>query len=130
MAPISAERQKHLTEFLLDEKRRLWNEVRRELFDKIGEGLGNQNEIPQDTGDRGLMDLLKDTGLAVADIRRQKLTLMDEALGRLREGQYGICEDCGEEIREERLRVSPYSIRCVACQTKKEGPPSGPGVRL
>jgi len=131
MAPISAERQERLEELLLAEKRRLWNEVRRELFDKVGEKLGDQYDIPQDAGDRGLLDLLEDTGLAVADIRRQKLTLMDEALGRLRNGSYGICEDCGEEIPEERLRVSPYAARCVPCQARKEGPPSsGPGVTL
>jgi len=47
--------------------------------------------------------------MAVADIRRQELTRMDEALGRLKEGRYGICVECGAEIAEERLRVAPYA---------------------
>jgi DnaK suppressor protein len=81
-------------------------------------------------GERGLIDVLADTGLALADIQRRQLTQMDETLSRLEEGSYGICDDCGEEIDENRLRVSPYATRCVVCQTRREGPPSGPGLTL
>ncbi|QSV45706.1 TraR/DksA family transcriptional regulator [Geobacter benzoatilyticus] len=130
MERMSGERKARLTEVLLAEKRRLWSEVRRELFDTVGEELRSQYDIPQDVGDRGLIDTLEDTGMAVADIRRQELTRMDEALGRLEEGRYGFCVECGAEISEERLRVAPYAPCCVSCQTRREGPPSGPGVTL
>ncbi len=130
MKRMSGERKARLTEVLLAEKRRLWNEVRRELFDTVGEELRSQYDLPQDVGDRGLIDTLEDTGMAVADIRRQELTQMDEALGRLEEGRYGFCTECGAEISEERLRVAPYAPCCVSCQTRLEGPPSGPGVTL
>ena len=130
MTRMSKERQARLTELLLAEKRRLWSEVRRELFDKVGEELRSQYDLPQDLGDRGLISTLEDTGMAVADIRRQELTRMDEALGRLKEGRYGLCAECGAEIDEERLRVAPYAPCCVECQTRREGPPYGPGVTL
>ncbi len=130
MTRLSGERQERLTELLLAEKRRLWNEVRRELFDKVGGELQSQYELPRDTGEAGLIDLLEDTGLAVADIRRQELTRMDEALQRLAQGSYGVCEECGVEIDEERLRVSPYTSCCVKCQAGREGPHHGPGVTL
>jgi RNA polymerase-binding transcription factor len=64
------ERRARLHHQLMDEKRRLWNEVRLELFGTLGEGLHTQYEIPQDVGEQGLMDLLSDVGLAVSDIRR------------------------------------------------------------
>lgn len=130
MTRVSDGRQARLTELLLAEKRRLWSEVRRELFEQVGEGLHSQYEFPQDPGEQGLIDLLEDTGMAVADIRRQELTRMEEALGRLSEGSYGICEECGAEIAEERLRVAPYAPCCVPCQARREGPASGPGLTL
>ena len=130
MARLSREREARLTELLLAEKRRLWSEVRQELFDKMGGELHSQYELSQDLGEQGLIDLLEDTGLAVADIHRQELTRMDEALRRLQSGRYGLCEECGEEIGEERLRVAPYAPCCISCQKKREGPPYGPGVTL
>lgn len=114
---------------LLEEKRRLWNELRAELF-RDQEKLHTQFDIPQDVGDMGMMDLLADTGLAVTGILREKLSRMDEAERKLADGTYGICEDCGDEIDEERLRVQPYAVCCVPCQEKREGPAYPPGTKL
>lgn len=130
MPRVSEERQAKLTKLLLTEKQRLWAEVRRDLFEKVGEELHGQREIPQDAGDQSLIDLLEDTNLAIADIHRQELTRIDETLERLRQGQYGICEDCGETISLERLRVSPYAACCVSCQARREGPRSESGKTL
>ncbi len=130
MTRTSEERLTRLSELLLTEKRHLWGEVRRELFTSIGEELHSQYELPQDAGEQGLMDLLEDVGLVVTDIRRQELTRMDEALRRLREGTYGICEECGTEIDEARLRVAPYAGRCIDCQKRLEGPATGRSVTL
>ncbi|RNC68636.1 MAG: TraR/DksA family transcriptional regulator [Desulfuromonadales bacterium] len=130
MARLSGERQARLTELLLSEKRRLWSDVRRELFDKVGKELHSQYDFPQDVGEQGLISLLEDTGMAVADIRRQELTRMDEAMRRLSQGTYGFCEECGMAIDEDRLRVAPYAPCCISCQTRREGPPYGPGVTL
>lgn len=130
MERLSRERQARLADQLLAEKRRLWSEVRRELFGEMGGDLHSQYELSQDLGEQGLIDLLEDTGLAVADIRRQELTMMDEALGRLKNGRYGLCEECGAEIGEDRLRVAPYASCCIGCQKRREGPARGPGVTL
>lgn len=130
MPPTDEKRQTRLKTLLLDEKRRLWNKLRVELFDTLGEGLHSQYDIPQDIGERGILALLEDTGLAVIDIRRKHLTQMEEALVKLEEGSYGICEDCGKEIDEERLQAVPYAICCVRCQEQREGPASPRGVTL
>src|SRR5512142_2641719 len=106
MPAKSKERQARLRAMLLENKRRMWNELREELFRKNGEELQSQFEIPQDPADTGLIALIEDTGLAVADIRRQELTRMDEAMNRLERGTYGTCEECGVEINEKRLAVA------------------------
>ncbi|MER8031004.1 TraR/DksA C4-type zinc finger protein [Streptomyces bauhiniae] len=46
---------------------------------------------------------------------RQHLDHLDEALVRLSEGRYGICERCGTEIPPERLEIRPATTRCVGC---------------
>jgi DnaK suppressor protein len=114
------DRQDRLRSLLLEEKRRLWSELRGELF-RNQEKLHSQFDIPQDIGDLSMLDVLSDTGIALADIMRERLTQMEEAEKKLVEGTAGICEDCGEEIDEERLNVVPYAIRCVSCQEEHEG---------
>lgn len=124
------ERQAQFREMLLEKKRAMWNDLRAELFQKTGEGLNSQFEVALDPAEQGLLDLIEDTELNVADIRRQELTAMDEAMGRLERGTYGICEECGLEIPEERLRVAPFARYCVRDQEKLEGPSYPPGVTL
>lgn len=123
-------RRTRLKTLLLDEKRRLWNELRVELFDTLGEGLHSQHDIPRDIAEQGILALLEDTGLAVIEIRREQLTQMEEALRRFEEGKYGICEECGTEIAEARLQVSPYVPCCVSCQQQRERPAALRGVTL
>ena len=45
---------------------------------------------------------------------------IDNALQRLNEGTYGICDECGEEINEKRLNAMPFAVLCVDCQTERE----------
>jgi DnaK suppressor protein len=123
-------RQARLRELLLEKKRAMWNELRDDLFQITGEELHSQLEISLDPAEQGLIGLLADTGLKVADIRRQELTAMDEAMGRLEQGTYGICEACGREIPEERLRVMPNARYCHEDQEKQEGPAYPPKTKL
>ena len=115
------ERQERLREILREEKRRLWQELRSEIF-RDQEKLHAEYDIPRDIGEQSMLDVLSDTGLAVAEILRERLTRMEEAERKLEEGTFGLCEDCGVEIEEERLRVVPYAVRCVRCQERSEGP--------
>ncbi len=130
MATEKSRRAARLEAIVLEKKRQMWNELREELFRETGEGLHSQQEIPQDVGDQGLLDVLADTGISVAGIRRDELTRMEETERKLRDGSYGICEECGREIAEERLAVSPFVQFCIDCQKRREGPSYPPGVTL
>ena len=48
------------------------------------------------------------------------LKLIEEALKRLENGEYGRCQECGEPISEGRLKIRPYAVFCVKCKTKHE----------
>lgn len=46
---------------------------------------------------------------------RERIVEVDDALGRVDAGTYGMCEGCGEPIAGERLAVRPFACRCIAC---------------
>ncbi|MCM0081710.1 TraR/DksA C4-type zinc finger protein [Geomonas sp. Red32] len=119
-----------LRNLLAEQKRRLWTSLREEIFDRAGEEIHAQYEIPQDIGEQSILDLLSDAGLAVADIRKNQLTQLEEAQKRLEAGTYGRCESCGEPISVERLRAVPFTPFCVGCQRAQEAPQKGPGTTL
>lgn len=52
--------------------------------------------------------------------RRRKFYMMIKALIRMKEGTYGLCEDCGEPIALKRLKAMPYATLCFSCQLRKE----------
>jgi DnaK suppressor protein len=123
-------REDELKQILMDKKRRLWNELRVELFENLGAQSNTQYENPLDNGEQSLLDVIEDTGLSVADSRKEELSHLEEAERKLQEGTYGICEDCGGEIPTERMRVVPDAIYCVACQEKHEGPQFAPHPQM
>ncbi|MFZ3123323.1 MAG: TraR/DksA C4-type zinc finger protein [Thermodesulfovibrionales bacterium] len=73
-----------------------------------------------DDGDWSVVDLSEDISLRQLGIHREVMVKIDAALGKLQEGTYGICEDCGGKISEERLKVLPFAIYCKDCQEKIE----------
>lgn len=48
------------------------------------------------------------------DIERRRLRA---ALERIRDAEFGTCEDCGDEIAEARLALDPGITRCISCAT-------------
>ena len=46
--------------------------------------------------------------------------LIDDAIERLANGEYGLCMDCGEPISEARLMARPYAIFCIKCKSRHE----------
>ena len=53
--------------------------------------------------------------------REQKLLVkIEEALGRISSGTYGICEECEQQIAFERLKARPVTTLCIECKTEQE----------
>src|SRR5215831_1496586 len=48
------------------------------------------------------------------------LNLIDGALKRIQEDEYGVCANCQEEIQQKRLEAVPWAKHCIACQEKME----------
>ena len=75
-------------------------------------------ELQQDSAGRlSRMDAMQQQAMAQATERRRKaeLSRISAALARIKEGEWGYCAQCGEEIAEGRLRNDPSVARCVGC---------------
>lgn len=70
-------------------------------------------DVATDTYDR-------EFSLGLASNERKLLYELDDALKKIEEGKFGICEDCKSFITKSRLKAVPYARSCVKCQEKKE----------
>lgn len=71
----------------------------------------------QSVGRLSRMDALQNQAMAKAQQARRdaQARRLHAALARMNEGEYGWCEDCGEEIAPKRLELDPAATRCVSC---------------
>lgn len=83
---------------------------------KSGTDILTINEPSGDIYDQASSERDRELGLLLGDREREKLHAIDEALLRIREGEYGICEECEEEIPLGRLKALPFARHCVRCK--------------
>ena len=62
----------------------------------------------------------REMSFATRSLLVERANKLAEALERLRDGEYGLCEECGEPIAPARLRAMPEVARCVRCQDRLE----------
>jgi DnaK suppressor protein len=89
---------------------------------QAGNALGHQGQQTvtldqQSVGRLSRMDALQNQAMAKAAQRRRDVEArrLTDALARLDEGEFGYCDDCGDEIALGRLRLDPAATRCVSC---------------
>jgi DnaK suppressor protein len=102
--------------------RNLLNERMRELRSEAGKTVEDMDEDENfpDPSDRASMESSRDSILRIRDRERKLIFKIQEALRRLDAGEYGICEECGEGIAIERLKVRPVTTLCIECKSSQE----------
>ena len=80
---------------------------------------GKLNEV-LDAVESAEADIQEDIEFALVQMKSETLNKINDALGRLEQGNYGNCFDCGEEIAEKRLRALPFAVRCKDCEEARE----------
>ena len=101
---------------LLDMREKLISEI---SGSRIPESLIASSEIG-DLVDQAGDERDRELSLLLTDRDKEKLFAINEALEKLKEGSYGICEECGDKIGQGRLKVMPLAKYCVNCQSKIE----------
>jgi len=105
-------------------------DLRSILIQRANDLVSNNNEtVTSLTNDRGMapdaLDLAasessRDFSLRLASRERQMLKKIQHSLTRMEEGEYGVCESCGEPITYKRLLVRPVAAQCIDCKTQAE----------
>lgn len=98
-------------------------ERRDQIETRIAELTGQIKKISDDL-DQPLPAHLEDQAIDLEDdevlerlgqANQQELRLLNDALGRIADGTYGICAKCGEDISQARLDAVPYALICRDC---------------
>ena len=78
------------------------------------------SDSAQDIADRASSSYQKEFLFHQSNTDRQLLNMVDGALDRIRQGTYGECIACGNEINSKRLQAVPWTRYCISCQEKQE----------
>ncbi len=101
----------------LEERQR---ELRQTMTRTAQDGREADVESAQDIADRAANSYNKEFLFHQSNNERQLLQMVDGALDRIREGSFGQCISCSEEINPKRLEAVPWTRHCIACQEKLE----------
>jgi len=83
-------------------------------------GMTSYEETFADPTDRATLESDRNFTLRIRDRERRLIAKIKEAIERIENGTYGICEMCGEEISEARLKARPVTTLCIDCKTRQE----------
>ncbi len=109
----------------MDEMKAILLKMKEETLQEINKSLKSGTDITSgepsgDIYDQASSERDRELGLLLGDREREKLRNIDEALLKIEEGEYGICEECEEEIPIGRLKVMPFAHYCVKCKADIE----------
>lgn len=115
---------KFFKEFLLEKKNQIWEEI-----DKISQDTLRKSQRDASGDISGytlhMADLATDTydrefSLGLVSNEHKILSEIDDALKRIEEGSFGLCEECSKPISKSRLKAIAYTRFCLKCQKEKE----------
>ena len=116
----SHDRHVSLKKILIEKRDAIIQKIKLQLGQSVTDEQARRLESAMDSGDQALVDLEREMGISLQEMRNRERKLIDEALDRLEQGIYGECAECGEEISEKRLQALPFARLCVECQSKNE----------
>ncbi len=95
---------------------------RKILLEEVVEGLANPNgqETFPDVSDQASAEAEQNFSMRIREREQRLVKKIDEALERMNQAVYGICERCEEEIPYSRLKARPVTTLCINCKTLEE----------
>ena len=117
------EKQKALKQEKMETYKALLQQKINELLSEAGKTVSemtNGKENYPDPNDRASLESDRNFELRIRDRERKLIMKMQEAIKRIEDGVFGICEVCGGPISEKRLMARPVTTLCIDCKTKQE----------
>jgi DnaK suppressor protein len=93
---------------------------KRDILRKFHDKKGDHDKQGGDFIDIATDSLEHELNYIFEEREREKLQNINAALKRMQEGDYGECDDCGEDIDIERLVALPFARLCLDCKSKQE----------
>jgi len=88
--------------------------------DETVHGMQEESTLYPDPNDRASLETEHINNLRIRDRERKLLGKVEEALERIEKKTFGYCEECGQEIDEERLLIRPVTTYCITCKESLE----------
>ena len=117
------EKQKTIKSEKMETYKALLTQKINELLSEAGKTvteMTNGKENYPDPNDRASLEADRNFELRIRDRERKLIMKMQEAIKRIEDGVFGICEVCGGPISEKRLIARPVTTLCIDCKTKQE----------
>ena len=109
MSKLKAKEAKEIKEKLLKERELIVQKLN-------GNDLSIDDSETPDPVDLAVRNYSTNVMLAVSENESRQLALIDEALRRVEEKEYGECQNCGKEVNPKRLSAIPWARYCIDCQ--------------
>ncbi len=113
----------------LTKREELIQSIRKQLIEQkaklVAEAEATRGELPDeenhpDPGDQASAESDRNFMLRLRNREYKLIRKIDETITIIDNGEYGICEDCGEEIDGRRLEARPVATFCIECKTRQE----------
>ncbi len=113
----------------LTKREKLIQKIRKQLIEQkaklVAEAEATRGELPDegnhpDPGDQASAESDRNFMLRLRNREYKLIRKIDETITIIDNGEYGICEDCGEEIDARRLEARPVATFCIECKTRQE----------
>ena len=112
---MEAEKLDYYKNILAEEMRTLISDAGK----TVTEMTSDSSNFPDPT-DRATQESDRNFELRIRDRERKLINKIKDALDRIDNGDFGICEECGDAISEARLKVRPVTTLCINCKMEEE----------
>jgi DnaK suppressor protein len=112
---MDAEKLEYFRNVLADEMKNLISDAGK----TVTEMTSDSSNFPDPT-DRATQESDRNFELRIRDRERKLINKIKDAIERIDSGDFGICEECGDEISEARLKVRPVTTLCINCKMEEE----------
>lgn len=101
---------------LIEKKRQILSAI----ISSKSSGDESISEIVQDIADKASTSYSRELLYGLSDNERKIFLLIEDALGRIKKGLFGICVNCQKKIQKKRLEAVPWARHCIECQELQE----------
>ncbi len=112
---MEKERLEYFRSILQDEMKALLSDAEK----TVTEMTSDSSTFP-DPNDRATQESDRNFELRIRDRERKLINKIKDALERIENGEFGICESCGDDISEARLKARPVTTLCLNCKMEEE----------